>query len=235
MKPTLLLLPGTLCDGRIFNALTWRLKAVANVQVANLHHYRETGALCNQLLGQLPERFSMAGFSLGGLLALEILRRAPERVERIALIASNARAGSQAGRRKSKVLKNLWRNGGPGRVSSHVLPNYFHHEISRERHSRLVRDMARGTPRSAAFAQFDWAAQRPDGSAVLAAFSGPVLVVSGAKDRLCPRPWQRALVEAQPKAHWIELPRVGHFVPLEAAATLGTAMQGWMQLQGATN
>lgn len=235
MKPTLLLLPGTLCDGRVFSRLNWRLKEVANVQVADLHHYRDTGALCSKLLGQLPERFSMAGFSLGGLLALEFLRRAPERVERIALIASNARAGSKAGRRKSKALKNLWHSAGPGRVSSHVLPNYFHHEIWREHHAKLVRDMAMSTPRSAAFAQLDWAAHRPDGHAVLAEFSGPVLVVSGAKDRLCPPPWQRALVEAQPQAHWIELPRVGHFVPLEAAASLGNALQGWMQMQGAAN
>lgn len=235
MKPTLLLLPGTLCDERVFNGLKWRLKEVANVQVADLQTYRNTDALCDKLLGQLPERFSMAGFSLGGLLALELLRRTPVRVERIALIASNARAGSKAGRCKSKTLKNLWFSAGPGKVSSLVLPNYFHHEISRQCHANLVQDMALSTPRSAAFAQFDWAAQRPDGHAVLAAFTGPVLVVSGAKDQLCPRPWQRALLEAQPQAHWIELPRVGHFVPLEAAASLGNALQGWMQTQGAAN
>jgi len=235
MKPTLLLLPGTLCDGRIFNGLKWRLKEVANVQVADLQTYRNTDALCDKLLGQLPERFSMAGFSLGGLLALELLRRAPVRVERIALIASNARAGSKAGRRKSKTLKSLWHSGGPGKVSSLVLPNYFHHEISRQRNASLVRDMALSTPRSSAFSQFDWAAHRPDGHAVLAAFTGPVLVVSGAKDRLCPPPWQKALVEAQPLAHWIELPRVGHFVPLEAPTSLGKALQGWMHGQGAAS
>jgi pimeloyl-ACP methyl ester carboxylesterase len=235
MKPTLLLLPGTLCDGRIFNGLKWRLKEVANVQVADLQTYCNTDALCAKLLGQLPERFSMAGFSLGGLLALEMLRRAPARVERIALIASNARVGSKAGRRKSKTLKNFWLSAGPGKVSSLVLPNYFHHEISRQRYANLVRDMAMGTPRRAAFAQFDWAAQRPDGHAVLTAFTGPVLVVSGAKDQLCPRPWQRALLEAQPQAHWIELPRVGHFVPLEAAASLGNALQGWIQIKAAAN
>jgi pimeloyl-ACP methyl ester carboxylesterase len=235
MKPTLLLLPGTLCDGRIFNALKWRLKKVVNVQVADLQNYSDTDALCNKLLGQLPEHFSMAGFSLGGLLALELLRRAPVRVERIALIASNARAGSKVGHRKSKTLKNLWFSAGPVKVSSLVLPNYFHHEISRQRHANLVQDMALRTPRSAAFAQFDWAAHRPDGHAVLAAFAGPVLVVSGAKDRLCPPPWQRDLVEAQPRAHWIELPRVGHFVPLEAPTSLGKALQGWLHTQGAAN
>ena len=122
----------------------------------------------------------------------------------------------------------MWRDRGPGEVAKHVKPAYFHHERSRRTHAALVHDMALGTPRHVAFAEFAWAAQRPAGFAALAAFKGPLLLVSGAKDRLCPPGMQRAMVKAQPNSQWLELPRVGHFVPLEAAPRLNHALMRWM-------
>ena len=89
--------------------------------------------------------------------------------------------------------------------------------------------MALRTSRKAARAEFRWAAARPDGYADLSAFDGPLLLVSGAKDRLCPPRWQRAMLEAQPRASWLELPRAGHFIPLEAGRRLGAALRRWIQ------
>lgn len=226
--PTLVMLPGTLCDGRIFRRQKRALRGVADVRVLD---YR--GLVCPDVwaplvLRSLPARFSVAGFSLGGLLALELLRLAPRRIERIAMIASNAQPASAPGRRKSAWLRKMWQDRGPAEVARHVKPAYFHHEAARRRHADLVRAMALGTPRPTAFAQFAWAAERPDGRAALAAFQGPLLLVSGASDRLCPAAWQRAMCEAQPRAHWLELPRVGHFVPLEAAPALNNALLRWM-------
>lgn len=229
MKPALLLLPGTLCDDRIFTSLKRRLKLVADVSVADFRHFRDGREFCDRLLDQMPERFSVAGFSLGGLLALELLRRAPHRIERIALIASNARAGGISAFRKARALRNHWNIGGPVRVVRFLEHSYFYHEIHRRRYADLISEMARSTSRHTAFAQFDWAARRPDSHAALAAFSGPVLVASGAKDRLCPQSWQRTVIEVCRRVTWVELPRVGHFVPLEAAALLGNATVAWIQ------
>lgn len=227
--PCLLMLAGTLCDRRVFARQERALRGRAQVLVVD---YAELGAptqWIDTLLRRLPERFSVAGFSLGGLCALELLRRAPERVERLAMIASNAQPASAAGQRKSAWLHRMWHDRGPGEVARHVKPAYFHHEAVRRRHARLVHDMALGTPRRTAFAQFRWAAERPDGRATLADFQGPLLLVSGKHDRLCPPAWQRAMCAAQPRAHWIELPRVGHFVPLEAPAALESALRRWLQ------
>lgn len=181
-----------------------------------------------RLLQQLPSRFSVAGFSLGGLWALELLRQAPQRIERIAMIASNAHGASAPGRRKSAWLRKMWHDRGPAEVARHVKPAYFHHEACRRRHAALVHAMAMQTTRRAAFAEFAWAATRADGRAALGDFAGPLLLVSGAKDQLCPRAMQLAMVQAQPHAHWLELPRVGHFVPLEAPSRLAHALQGWL-------
>lgn len=227
--PTLIMIPGTLCDARIFRRQKRMLRGLAQVYVID---YRDLGRIegwAQRLLKYLPPRFSVAGFSLGGLWALELLRLAPQRVERIAMIASNAQGASLVGRRKSEGLRKLWHDRGPVEVARHVKPAYFHHVRCRRRYASLVRDMALGTSRAAAFAEFDFAARRPDGHAALAHFDGPVLLISGAQDRLCTPAMQRSMLLAQPAASWIELPRVGHFLPLEAPGRLGQALGNWMR------
>ncbi len=226
--PCLVLLAGTLCDHRVFTRQRPALRGVARVVVPDYAQLGASGQWADTLLRRLPPKFSIAGFSLGGLWALELLRRAPERIERIAMIASNAQPAGAPARRKSAWLRKMWRDRGPAEVARHVKPAYFHHEAARRRYAALVHDMALRTPRRTAFAQFAWAAARPDGRAALAAFQGPLLLVSGARDRLCPQPLQQAMCAAQPRARWLELPRVGHFVPLEAPAALNAALLCWI-------
>lgn len=226
--PCVVMIPGTLCDTRIFVRQRRALRGHADVRMIGYDDAAPTGDWAEGVLARLPERFSVVGFSLGGLWALELLRKAPQRIERIAMVASNAQGASTAGRRKSAWLWKMWRAFGPGAVARHVKPGYFHHERQRQRHAALVHDMALRTGRKAAFAEFAWAASRPDGCADLARFQGPLLLVSGARDRLCTPSMQRAMLQAQPGAAWLELPRVGHFVPLEAGARLGDALLRWI-------
>ncbi len=226
--PCLVMIPGTLCDARIFARQKRALRGLADVRTVGYDDLSPTRAWADDMLKWLPDRFSVVGFSLGGLWALELLRKAPQRVERLAMVASNAQGASRAGRRKSAWLWKMWRAYGPDTVARHVKPDYFHHEAQRRRHANLVHDMAVGTAAKAAFAEFAWAASRPDGRNDLARFGGPLLIVSGARDRLCTPAMQRAMVRAQPNARWLELPRVGHFVPLEAGARLAGALQHWM-------
>ena len=229
MKPTLLLLPGTLCDARIFRHQCRVLRDVADLRALDYARLDRSGAWLDRLLGELPEQFSIAGFSLGGLWALELLRRAPQRVQRLALIASNARPASGHARRRSASQWRVWQSQGPAAVARGAKPAYFHHPSQRQRHGPLVRAMADGTPRQVARAEFAWAAARPDSLPALHDFAGPLLLVSGEHDRLCPAAWQREMLQAQPAARWLELPRVGHFVPLEAPGRLSLALRQWLQ------
>ena len=226
--PYLLLLPGTLCDERMFARQARALRFCAVVHCANYTQLRDVDRWIRRLLASLPPTFSVAGFSLGGLLALEMLRRAPERIDRLALIASNAQAASPTGKRRSAWLHKLHLARGAAVVAKHVKPAYFHHEAKRRKYEQLVLRMAVQTPQRSAFAQFDWAAQRPDGFAALRAFTGPVVVVGGVQDRLCPPRWQRAMQQAQPAATLLHLPRCGHFVPLESPAQLNHALIRWL-------
>lgn len=228
-RPCLVLIPGTLCDQRLFARQVRRLRSRANVMTLDYRQLRADRPWLEQALARLPERFALAGFSLGGLWALELLRRAPERVQRLAMIASNAEAGSRRAQQRNRALWRLWRSDGAATVARHVKPAYFHHPATRRRHARLVREMALATPPRAARAQFQWAAQRPSGLPVLASTQQPLLIVSGAHDGLCPRRLQQRMVAARgPAAHWVELPRCGHFVPLEQPARLTQLLAQWI-------
>ncbi len=226
--PCMVLLPGTLCDGRIFRALQRRLRGHVTVLNASYSNLKDPQAWLKKLLSQLPQKFYIAGFSLGGLLALELLRMAGNRVLGIALIASNAQAATPKTQRKSAMLRRMWLSRGASVVAKHVKPAYFHHEAKRRKHEELVFDMALGTSKRSAFEEFAWAAERPSSLDTLSKYSGKVLAVSGAQDRLCPPAWQRAMLAAQPRIEWREIARCGHFVPLEAPATLYNAMIHWI-------
>lgn len=224
----LVLIPGTLCDARLFKRQVQALRQEWRVIVLDYHRLKGLEAWPEQALQTLPERFSLAGFSLGGLWALEMLRRAPHRVLGLALIASNAEAGSRRGQRRSAALWRLWRSAGPDGVARQVKPDYFHYRSLRGRYARLVRDMARATNARAARAEFEWAAYRPSGLGLLATFNEPLLIVSGANDRLCPRRLQQRMAQAQPQAQWVELPRCGHLIPLERPAALTSVLSRWL-------
>jgi pimeloyl-ACP methyl ester carboxylesterase len=228
MLPTLLMLPGTLCDERIFKSQRRALRGKVRMVCASYSHMKDRSRWLAQLLVRLPERFHVAGFSLGGLMALELLRMAPERIEGLALIASNAQPASFLAKRKSAWLRKLWLDRGPSEVAKQIKPAYFHHETKRRAHQHLVFDMALHTPRRSAFEEFEWAAKRPGSLDDLAQFGGKLLAISGAQDRLCPPAWQRAMQVAQPRMQWIEIARCGHFLPLEAPAALTDTLKSWI-------
>ena len=134
-RQSLVLIHGTLCDRHLFDRQVRRLRASVQITVADLHHLRAAPDWARSLLDRLPPRFSVAGFSLGGLLALELLRQAPERVERLALITSNAEGGTRRGQRRQQALSRLWRTEGPAAVARRVKPAYLDHHTQRRRHA----------------------------------------------------------------------------------------------------
>ena len=241
------MIPGTLCDSRLFARQRRALRGVADVRVLSYQHLSAIDAQPNAqqwatgLLKVLPAKFSVLGFSLGGIWALELLRQAPSRIERIAMVASNAQVSGAASKRKARQMVRCCNrpaapdSSGARSVLSRALPNYFHSQRALQRHTPLLHRMAADTPNKAALAQFMWAASRPSGLEALARFAGPVLIVSGAKDKLCPPTWQRAMQQAaqtsaRQATRWLQLPRTGHFVPLESPAHLNHAIVQWIHV-----
>ncbi|WP_454886686.1 alpha/beta fold hydrolase [Sphingomonas oryzagri] len=224
----LLLLPGTLCDARVFAPLIARLAGRILVH-GDLHGETDMGALADRLLRGAPARFAIVGFSLGGIVALEIAARAPDRVLGLALLDANGREvppelhaarraiPADATSHAALAGETLW--------PSYVAPARADDEALRA----LIVDMAECAPEGAAVRQTELALSRVDSRPRLAALAMPVLVLAGAEDAVSPPEIQRELVDGLPDATLVLVPDAGHFAPLEAPDACADAVRAWLR------
>ena len=223
----LLLLPGTQSDARVSAPLLDRLPARA-VLDDDMHGEIDMGALAERLLADAPRCFAIIGFSLGGIAALEIAARAPERVAGLALLDANgrdvpaemhaARRATPAGAASHATLagETLW--------PSYVAPARIGDEALRA----LIIDMAERAPEGAAVRQTELALSRVDSRPRLAALTMPALVLAGAEDAVSPPDIQRELAEGLPDATLVLVTGAGHFAPLEAPDACADAVRDWL-------
>jgi pimeloyl-ACP methyl ester carboxylesterase len=223
------LVPGTLCDARVFEGVRARWHATAPDRVTidlSLHDLTEDiGTWWAQQLSRLPGRFDLMGFSLGGVLALQLLALggpAAQRVRRLVLVASNALPGTPEHRQRVQAQADLWQSAGPMAVADQMLAGASRapHVPGQVPWHEQVRAMAASTPTAAFLAQGELNATRPDGRPGLAAWSGPVCLISGALDAWCGADKQAIMLAARPDSLWHELPDCGHYVPLEQAQAM---------------
>lgn len=222
MPEVVWLLPGTLCRRALFAGVVRRLRPSVVVRTLDWPTVR-------RLLAQADgPPLNLAGFSLGGIAALGLLQRAPERVGRLALIASNAEGASDATRQRVRRQTRLLASAGTAGVLAAALPSYFC-PPARPAWRLALAQMAHRTRRGDARAQLSLAASRPGSHAALARFAGPLAVVAGARDALCTPALQARLLQAQPAAAFTLVPRCGHVLPLQAPAALARALRAWLR------
>ncbi|MFG6177975.1 alpha/beta fold hydrolase [Halomonas sp. THAF12] len=230
-RQPLLLIPGTLCDERLWAPQIEALEARADIRVPRLDARDDLEALARDILDQAPwPRFSVAGLSMGGILALALMRLAPERIERLALLDTNpfAEAPERRAQRADDIAQA--ETLGMGRYARETLAPLYPAEGQAEdpAHSALVVAMAeRGgleTFRRQAIALRD----RPDASAGLAAITAPTLVLCGDGDRLCPPARHTYLAEHIPDAELVILEGVGHLSTLQAPEAVSEALARWL-------
>ena len=221
------LIPGTLCDARVFGPLADRLnlKPVFAAPIAHAD-VREAAAA---LLETAPARFVAIGFSLGGFVVLELMREAPERLLGAVLIASNGhalQAGAEDARRGEVASARLR---GTDAVIEQLWPRY----VARSRLDdaglkTLVLDMARDVGADLFAHQAELAISRPDSQETVRRTRVPLLSLIGTEDQMSPPARARSLAEA-PGSTLIELPESGHFVPLEAPEAVAGAINAWVE------
>lgn len=221
----LLLLPGTLCDASVFAPM---LPPGTPVVPGDLTGYDSVGAAAEAMLDAAPPRFIAVGFSLGGIVALEMASRAPERIAGMVLIATTPRdvpvedhaarrAQSAAGIDAATLVgETLW-------------SRYVHADRLADTalHDAVVA-MARGCPADTAQRQTDLALSRVDQRPLLPGYTMPVLVLSGADDVIAPIETQQDLVAGLPNAQAVTIARAGHFVLLEKPEECRQALASWL-------
>jgi pimeloyl-ACP methyl ester carboxylesterase len=235
----LVLLPGTLCDERVWGPMLAKWGELAPVQVLtpSLRGSVTVPAMASALLGQLPPRFAVMGFSLGGIVALELVAQAPDRVAGLALVATNARADPPENAERRRAAVAIGRDGGlEHHVRADLWPVYV---APGRRDDDVLRDlivrMATAMGIDAYAQQAELAMQRADSLPRLEAIAVPTLVVGGDEDAINPRDRQQEMVDRLRPATWVQLRGVGHFVPLEAPAELAEAAHAWFASTSASS
>jgi pimeloyl-ACP methyl ester carboxylesterase len=230
-RTPLVLLPGLLCGPALWAAQMAALSDLAEPRVADLTRDESMSGMAETVLADAPKRFALAGLSMGGYVALEIMRRAPERVTRLALLDTSARADDPARTEERLGLLAMARRGEFGAVTRQLLPMLIHPD-------RLANDvalcesvlrMAREIGRDAYLRQMAAIMGRPDSRADLPSICCPTLVLCGAQDARTPLPVHREMAEAIPGARLVVIDTCGHLSTMERPGDVSAAMRDWLR------
>jgi len=231
MTPTpLLLLPGLLCDRALWQSQIHDLNDVADCRVPDLGGHDSMAALAAAVLAQAPPRFAVAGLSMGGYVALEILRQAPERVMRLALLDTSARADTPEQRQRREDLMALARQGRFKGVTPRLLPLLLHPErLADQALVDTVMGMAERVGAEAFLRQQTAIMGRSDSRELLPGIRCPSLVLCGRQDALTPLERSLEMADAIPGARLSVLEQCGHLSSLEHPTRVSAALRAWLE------
>jgi pimeloyl-ACP methyl ester carboxylesterase len=225
------LIPGLLCTPRLYAEQLPALWRFGPVTVANHTHDDSMSGIARRILSLAPPKFALIGLSMGGYVAFEILRQAPDRVEKLALLDTTARpdAPEQTEQRKRQV--EMARHGRFDGIAQLLFPRF----VAAARHGDralqdIVRTMAQDTGAEAFVRQQTAIMNRADSRADLGAIACPTLVVVGADDALTPPDRAAEMVAAISGARQRVVPECGHLSTLEQPETVTQALVAFLSL-----
>jgi pimeloyl-ACP methyl ester carboxylesterase len=228
-KTPLLLLPGLLCDRGLWQAQAAALEDIAEIDVADLSRDDSLPAMARRVLAAAPARFAVAGLSMGGYLAQEIMRQAPERVSRLAILDSSARADTPDKTARRHTAMDLARKDDIAAVARLLWPDLVH--PARQDDQRLLDAliaMARRIGRAAFLRQEQAIMARPDGRGDLARIAVPTLLLCGREDALTPLGWHEEMASLIPGAELVVIEECGHLSTMERPGEVTAAMRRWL-------
>ncbi|WP_210270020.1 alpha/beta fold hydrolase [Aureimonas mangrovi] len=213
MAQHIVFIPGLLCTGDLFRDQT---KGLDDFSIANTLSDASIGAMADRLLANAPERFSLVGLSMGGYVAFEVLSRAPERVERLALLDTSARSDREEQKFARRDLVAKGRAEGILPVIRSLLPNLVAESALDDADLvRRVEAMAEDVGVDAFAAQQEAIIGRADMRPRLSSIRVPTLIVVGKADALTPPKVAREMADGIPDAQLEIVKDCGHLSTLE--------------------
>lgn len=228
MEPVVLV-PGLNCTGKVFSPLVDGLWRHGPVVLANHTRGSSVSEIASAVLEQAPPRFALGGFSMGGYIAFAMLRQAPERITRLALIDTMARPDTEEQREKRRRAIALTSEGKFSRVLKELFPRTV--DPARRDDAALEafhRSMAEALGPDTYIRHQTAIMNRPDARPDLAGISCPTAIVVGAHDEVTPVTDAQAMAEAIPSAALTVVADAGHFALIERPDPVIAALDRWM-------
>jgi len=232
----LLLLPGLLCDRVVWAPILPQLHAVARCDVAEYSDASSLVAMADRALKNAPPTFALAGHSMGARVALEIVRRTPERVNRLALLNTGFRArpagaaGEEERARRMALLALAREKGMREMAREWVQPMVHPARLTDGTLIDAILDMfERRTPAEFA-AQIEALLTRPDATALLSTIACPTLVLCGRADGWAPPSQHEEMAAMIRDSELVIVEDCGHMATMERPDTIAAALQAWMRM-----
>ena len=231
MKKPLVLIPGMMCDGRLFAAQIKALAPYADMHVGDISGSDTMSGIGSRILETCPfDRFHVAGLSMGGITAMELARQASGRVAGIALLDTNhlAETAERRALRQGQIDKAL---GGQLRemLIEEMKPSYL--APHNRRNTALldaVLEMGLSLGPQVFRRQSLALRDRPDYSETLKAFAGPALVLCGGHDILCPVSRHQEIAGLMPQSNLVVIVDSGHLTTMESPTAVNEALISWL-------
>jgi pimeloyl-ACP methyl ester carboxylesterase len=228
-RTTLVLLPGLLNTRRVFEQQIEALSDLADCIVPELWHHDTMGAMAEATLAMAPPSFALVGFSMGGYVAFEVLRRAPATVERLALGDTQAAPDSAESTKRRRALLDQTKIGRFNGVQRTLLPQLVHsRHVDEATISQPIFDMAREIGADGFVREQHAIIDRADSRHMLVDIDVPTVVIVGRQDQVTPLPRSQEMAADIANSRLVVLEECGHMSPLEKPADVTAALRRWL-------
>ena len=224
----LILLPGMMCDARLYKEQVQHFTDF-HIWIPDISGFEKVEELAQNILQKAPQSFFLGGLSMGGIVAMEIVRQAQSRVEKLCLMDTNPLAELKAVSDKripqmekvrSGLLKQVMRD--------EMKPNYLYDPNNNEILD-LCLDMALSLGSLCFIKQSLALMNRPDQRATLQSYKSPTLILHGEADKLCPASRHQLMHSLMPHAEYVIIEKAGHLPCLENPQELNQVLRTWLQ------
>lgn len=226
----ILFLPGLFCDARLFTAQVTALSRETVVMMGSSASHERVEEMASDLLVKMPPKFAVLGHCVGGAVAMEILRRAPERVTRVALMSVQplSETPQEAANREALIVAAR-----AGRLEDAIageigLQNLAPTTARNDVYARLTA-MAKASGQDAYLRQARAMQRRKDQQATLRRIKQPALVICGEYDQITPVRRHEFMAELIPYAKMEIVPNAGHLPPMEQPGLVTDILRDWMR------
>jgi pimeloyl-ACP methyl ester carboxylesterase len=229
-KLPLVLVPGLLCDAALWRGQVDDLSDIAQPWIADVTRDDSMTAMARRVLAEAPaERFALAGLSMGGYVAQAIMREAPERVERVALLDTSAMADTPEQTARRHGLIDLAEKGDFKGVTPRLLPLFIHPDRLSDRPlTDAVMAMTERVGKDAFLRQQRAIMGRPDNRPNLLKINCPALVLCGRQDQMTPLGWNEEIASLIPGARLEIIEDCGHLTTMERPWETSVALRQWL-------